>query len=110
MPIIHAGDLMELVPAKLPDRIAFAHIDLGTGGDPENHRKLMDHALREVYPRMSKDGVIVLMDHYVPGRTMLGHDSNPGVRKAVDAFLEDKPERPTLMFAGACSHAFIRKA
>jgi SAM-dependent methyltransferase len=110
MPVIHEGDLMELVPAELPDRIAFAHIDLGTGGSPENHSRLMLHALESVYPRLSKDGLIVLMDYHVPGRTVLGKNVNPGVRKAVDAFLADKPEAPTLLLAGPCSHAFVRKA
>lgn len=109
MPVIHEGDLLELVPAELPDHIAFAHIDLGTGGSPQNHSKLMTHALNALYPRMTKEGIIVLMDYHVAGRTVLGKDVNPGVRIAVDAFLNDKPEKPTLLLAGPCSHAFIRR-
>ena len=109
LPVIHEGDLFDLVPSELPAPIAFAHIDLGTGGGPENHKKLMDHAFAEVYPRLSKGAVLVMMDYYVPGATVLGHDSNPGVRLAADAFFADKPEKPRLLFGGPCAHAYVRK-
>jgi len=32
MPVIHEGDILQTVPEQLPERIAFAHLDLGTGG------------------------------------------------------------------------------
>lgn len=109
MPVIHAGDVFETVPNELPEKIAFAHIDLGTGAPTDIHRKLIDHALRSVYPRMSPNGVMVFMDYHVPNVTVNGHDSNPGVRAACDAFFQNKPERIKLLYGGPCSHAYIRK-
>lgn len=109
MPVIHAGDVLQTVPDGLPERIAFAHIDLGTGSDTELHRKLIDHALRSIYPRMSPKGIMVFMDYHVPGVTINGFDANPGVRAACDAFFADKPERIKLLYGGPCSHAYISK-
>lgn len=109
MPIIHQCDILELDGHDVPENIAFAHIDLGVGGDLDLHCRLINHALGLVYPRLSKDGVVVIMDYHVPGVTMHGHDSNPGARIATDEFLKDKPEKPRLLYGGACSHAFIRK-
>ena len=110
MPMIHAGDAFETVPAQLPSSIAFAHIDLGTGAPADIHRLLIDHALNSVYPRLSAHGIMVFMDYHVEGVTLNGHDSNRGVRLAVDDFFRNKPEKPRLMYGGACSHAYIRKA
>jgi O-methyltransferase len=109
MPIIHAGDIYDLVPDELPERIAFAHIDLGTGGLVQNHALLMEHAIAAVYERLVPEGVLCLMDYHVPGQTMHGHDSNPGVRVATDAFFENKPESIHLLYGGPCSHAYVRK-
>lgn len=110
MPVIHQGDVMTTVPSGLPDVIAFAHIDLGTGSDTALHTKLMEHALGEVYPRMPRGGVMVFMDYHVPGLTIGGNDSNPGVRAACDRFFAGRPERIHLLQGGACSHAYVRKA
>ncbi len=109
MPVIHAGDVFETVPAELPEQIAFAHIDLGTGAPLDVHRKLIDHALQSVYPRMSPSGVMVFMDYHVPNVTVNGNDSNPGVRAACDDFFVNKPERIKLLYGGPCSHAYARK-
>lgn len=109
-PVVHAGDIRDTLPDGLPDRIAFAHIDLGTGGDPHLHAALMHHALNAVYPRLSPGGILVLMDYHVPGVTVGGHDSNPGVRLACDAFFRARPERIRLLYGGPCSHAMVRRA
>jgi O-methyltransferase len=109
MPVIHQGDVFETVPAALPSRIAFAHLDLGVGGDTQLHARLMDHALRHVYDRLSPGAILVLMDYYVPGLTVEGHDSNPGVRKAADLFFRDKPDAVITLFGGPCAHAYVRK-
>jgi len=108
-PTIHAGDVLETVPRDLPPAIAFAHIDLGTGGDMHSHVSLMAHGLSHLYARLSRGGVIVFMDYHVPGRTVQGNDSNPGVRLTVDAFFENKPEKPRILYGGPRSHAYIRK-
>lgn len=108
-PIIHEGDLFETLPDGLPDLIAFAHIDLGTGGGKESHAKLIEHSLQHLYPRLVRRGVIVFMDYHDPKFTVKGFDANPGAKVAVDRFFEDKPEKIRLLFGGACSHAYMRK-
>jgi O-methyltransferase len=109
MPVINQGDLFETVPGALPERIAFAHIDLGVGSDTALHERLVSHALQHAYPRMSPGGIIVVMDYHIPGITVHGYDANPGARPATDRFLQGKPEKAHLLYGGACSHAYIRK-
>ncbi len=110
MPVIHQGDILETVPGQVPDLIAFAHLDLGTGGDSGLHARLLTHALQHAYPRMAHHGVMVFMDYHIPGVTVGGQDwVNPGVRLACDEFFADKPEKIKLLYGGPCSHAYIRK-
>lgn len=110
LPFIHRGDLYETVPAELPERIAFAHIDLGTGGDPNEHRKCLLHCLQSVYERMSHGAICVLMDYHVPGVTINGANVNPGVQKGADEFFADKEEKVFTLYGGPCSHGYFRKA
>lgn len=110
LPIMHAGDFKETVPAQLPECIAFAHVDCGTGGDIAEHAALVIHCLNGLYPRMAKGGVIILMDYHEPGVTVEGFNSNPGVRLGTDVFLGGKPEQVKLLYGGPCSHAYIRKS
>lgn len=109
LPFIHKGDVFRTVPVELPDQIAFAHVDLGVGGDHALHYRLVTHALESILPRLSRHGVMVLMDYHVPGLTVDGNDSNPGVRQACDAFFLNKPERVITLYGGPCSHGFVRK-
>lgn len=109
LPTIHAGDIFEIVPERLPSAIAFAHLDLGVGGDAGLHARLVTHGLHHVYNKLSPGGLLVIMDYHVPGRTMHGHDANPETRSAVDDFLRNKPELPRVLYGGPCSHAYIRK-
>jgi O-methyltransferase len=109
LPYIHRGDLFQTVPAELPDRIAFAHIDLGTGGDPEFHKKCMLHCLEHVHARMSHGAICVLMDYHERGVTLDGADTNPGVKLACDIFFKDKPEKMYTLYGGPCSHGYFRK-
>jgi O-methyltransferase len=108
-PVIHEGDLRATVPAELPAEIAFAHIDLGVGGSTDIHTSIITHALESVYPRLSQNGVMVFMDYHIPGITVEGNDSNPGVRLACDAFLAGKPEQMSTLYGGPCSHGYFRK-
>jgi O-methyltransferase len=101
-PVIHAGWFQETLPAELPDRLCFAHLDADFYASTR-------HGLESVYPRLAP-GAIVLVDdcwdpavHPVPDRL-------PGVRRACDAFLADKPERLHVLIGGCASHAYFRKA
>ena len=109
LPAIHAGDLRITVPAQLPARIAFAHLDLGVGGAPEAHASILTYALEAVYPRLATNAVLVIQDYHVPGLTIDGNDSNPGVRMACDTFFSNKPEQVGTLYGGPCSHGYIRK-
>jgi O-methyltransferase len=109
LPTIHEGDVLQTLPAQLPGSIAFAHIDLGVGGGTDRHSALIAHALRSIYPRLAQGAILVLMDYHVPGVTVNGGDVNPGVRIAVDAFFQDKPEKPVTLYGGAYSHGYVRK-
>lgn len=64
------------------ERFAFVHIDCDLYPP-------VKAGLEWFYPRMSAKGLIVVHD-YASGRW-------PGVRRAVDEFLEDKPERAILI-------------
>jgi O-methyltransferase len=109
LPVIHAGDLLITAPAELPERIAFAHVDLGTGGSVDDHAHLVKHGLNALYPRLATGAVVVLMDYHAPGYTVGGNDSNPGMLLGCETFFQDKPERVHLLYGGPCSHAYFRK-
>ncbi len=109
LPVIHAGNILDLLPGELPERIAFAHIDLGTGSSVDGHAALMKQAISAVYERLTPEGILCLMDYHSPGRTLHGNDSNPGVREAADTFFRDRPELIHLLYGGPCSHAYVRK-
>jgi O-methyltransferase len=109
LPYIHKGDLLKTVPAELPERIAFAHFDLGTGGDPASHRTTTLHCLEHVYDRMSHGAICILMDYHIPGVTIDGADTNPGMKLACDIFFKDKPEKVLTLYGGPCSHGYFKK-
>jgi O-methyltransferase len=109
LPIIHRGDLVDTVPSQLPDRIAFAHLDCGFGGDADEHADLVSYCLEGLYPRLSTGAILVLMDHHVPGVTRRGFNANPGSRIGADRFFADKPETIVPLYGGACSHAYVLK-
>ncbi len=109
LPHIHRGDLFQTLPDALPERVAFAHFDLGVGGDPADHATCLLHCLEHVYSRMPHGAIGVLMDYHVPGVTIEGADVNPGVRKACDEFFMDRPEKVVTLYGGPCSHGYFRK-
>lgn len=84
----------------IPERFAevsgllfsFVHIDV------DLHQPTAD-SIAFFYPRMQAGGIMVFDDY--------GFTSCPGARKAVDDFMEDKPERITEL---SCGSAFITKA
>lgn len=91
--IVGPGDFISYHPGWLPgtlapygsSRIRLAHIDL------DLYRSTLE-TLAFVYPRVIAGGIIVIDDY--------GFVSCPGVLKAVDEFLSDKPEKPLVMQSG----------
>jgi len=81
LPKIHSGWFKEIPDEEYPNKIAFAFLD----GDL--YSSIMD-SLNKIYHKMSKGGIIIIDD--------CGWNVLPGCKKAVDDFLEDKPETLTL--------------
>lgn len=102
MPKIHKGWFSDTLPTSLPEKICFAHLD----GD------LYDSiivSLKYVYPRLSR-GAICLVDDYCDANIdPCGWNYLPGVKKACDEFLSNKPETISYMYSGPFTHGFFRK-
>jgi O-methyltransferase len=81
-PHVHSGWFAAIPDAEYPSPIAFAFFD----GDM--YSSIIDSFVK-VYPKLSK-GARVVIDDYEWERL-------PGVKKACEDFLRDKPERETLL-------------
>jgi len=84
IPTIHAGWFQDTLPKQLPEKICFAFLD----GDL--YKSIKD-SLVHVYPRMAP-GAVALIDDYDLIRNVDRKVIFPGVKKACDEFLQDKPE------------------
>lgn len=109
LPVLHKGYFQDTIPAQLPARIAFVHIDCGFGGDIGQHKANVLYCLESVYPKMSKGAVCVLMDYHAAASDDAGYDLNPGVKQACDEFFTDKPEQINSLYGNQYSHGFFRK-
>lgn len=107
LPEIHQGWLEDMLPGELPERICFAHIDVGAKV-AKDLKALVRLCLEGVYPRLSKGAVCVLQD-YCDRSVSDTWDPWPAVKAAADEFLADKPEKVSVMYAGYYSHGFICK-
>lgn len=108
-PTIHEGDPEITMRTQLPNAVAFAHIDCGTGDLDVRHCQRLLNCLSAIYPRMSLGAIGVLMDYHDPDRTVVGMDRRPGVKRACDHFFDGKPECVQILYGGRYSHAFFRK-
>lgn len=102
LPAIHKGWFADTLPTQLPNRIAFAHLD----GDLYDSILV---SLQHVYPRLSKGAICLIDDYCDPGVYPQGWNALPGVKKACDDYLADKPERVSYIYSGHYSHGFFRK-
>jgi O-methyltransferase len=122
-PVVHAGDLTETLPARLPERVCFAHIDLAPGDSPDAHAWSLRHGLAALYPRLAPGAVCLLADYCDPsaydrpGFTLPRDivpagpwNQCPHVKQAADEFLRDKPEKVFYLYSGNYSHGFFRRA
>jgi len=101
LPIIHEGWFKDTLPKELPRKICFAHLD----GD--FYSSIME-SLEYVYPRLSKDATVIIDDYCDPQIYDI-NDILPGVKRATDEFLMDKPEKLVVLIAGNYCHAYFRK-
>jgi len=95
-PMLHPGWFCDLTAKDVPGVISFAHLD----GDL--YDSIYD-SLALVYPRLAPGGICVIDDY--------GWDGLPGVAKAVDAFMRDKPEAVASLATGRANtqHAMFTK-
>lgn len=109
VPELHKGYFDQTLPEQLPEKIAFAHIDCGHGGDKFAHKQIMLYCFEQIYPKMSPGSICVLMDYNDPEINGYGHDANPGVKLAYDAFFKDKPEEIIPLYGNQYFHAYFTK-
>lgn len=108
-PIIHKGLFEQTIPAELPSKICFVHIDCGWGGDANEHKNIVLYCLENTYDRITKGGICALMDYHNPDVKFTGLDCNPGVKMACDIFFKDRPEKIISLYSNEASHAFFTK-
>lgn len=109
-PIIHEGLFYDTVPSQLPQKISFAHIDMGEGGNQVILMDLILFLLEHIYERMPKNSICLLMDYYDLEKTKGGSNPNPGVKAACDIFFEDKSEKVSVLYGNRFSHGYFRKS
>lgn len=103
LPIIHKGWFSDTLPTELPASICFAHLD----GDLYDSIMV---SLKHVYPRLSSGAICLVDDYCDPNINPDGWNYLPGVKKACDEFLADKPEEICYVYSGSFTHGFFRKA
>ncbi|WP_113651829.1 TylF/MycF/NovP-related O-methyltransferase [Pedobacter namyangjuensis] len=109
VPIMHKGYFQDTLPTQLPDEVAFVHMDCGFGGDKFEHRDILLFCLNQVYPKLSKGAICVLMDYMGAEGIEGGYDVNPGAKLAADEFLKDKPETMVALYGNECYHGYFVK-
>lgn len=107
VPAMHVGLFNDTLPTQLPARISFVHVDCGWGTDADEHGKVIRDAMALVYPRLSKGAVVSLIDY--GSKEDVPENQNPGVKPAIDAFLADKPEQVSVLYAAEYGHGYFRK-
>lgn len=109
LPILHLGDLWDVIPNELPTSIRYVNIDCGAGLRDAEHVELMDHLLAALYARLTRGAVCSVFDYCRHG----WHDHlihrPAGVRISTDRFLADKPEKIRVLHGGDSAHAYFRK-
>lgn len=101
LPEIIPGWFSDTLPQFLPSTICFAHLD---GDFYESILCSLEH----VYPRLSYGGIVVLDDYCDP----VQHErinAYPGVKRACDAFFENKPETIGLLASRNGFQGFFQK-
>lgn len=96
-PVTHGGWFRDTLPDELPGRICFAHID------SDLYTSVIE-SLEAVYPRLTGNAIVVIDDYDWEGL--------PGVKIAVNDFLQDKLEKIYSLSVPPefdAPHAFFRR-
>lgn len=106
LPEIHKGWFEDTVPSQLPEQICFALID---GDLYESTMQVLPH----VYARMPPGAIGMIAVYYdqelLPRKGIEGCYSSPGVKRAVDEFFADKPEKVGMLYANENACGYFRK-
>lgn len=106
IPITVQGWFENTLESSLPAKIAFALIDA------DLYKSTLT-ALQNIYPKLSPGGICLLGVYWDPEtKVEMTTDQNyksPGVKKACDEFLADKPEKISILIAGNYTSAYFRK-
>lgn len=103
LPRIHPGWFEETLPSQLPPRIAAAYLD----GDFYDSIMV---SLKEVWPRLSPNGIIIIDDYADLDRAPNAFAKLPGVKLACDDFFADKEVKPFVLVGGVTlAYAGVRK-
>jgi O-methyltransferase len=109
IPKIVEGYFEKTIPAFLPEKIAFASVDCGTGSDKIELRDRVLFLLNNFYHRMQPGGMMLFIDYHDSQKTIGGFDINPGVKMACDIFFKDKPEEVYALYGNQYSLGYTRK-
>jgi O-methyltransferase len=102
LPEIHRGWFTDTLPDSLPEKICFAYLD----GDLYESILV---SLENVYPKMTNGAICLVDDYCDPDINPHGWNALPGVKKACDEYLKNKPEKMEFIYSGSYSHAYFRK-
>ena len=102
LPDIHKGWFEDTLAAGLPPSICFAYLD----GDLYDSILV---SLQYVYPRLSKGAICLIDDYCDDAINPRGWNLLPGVKRACDDYLGDKPEQIEYLYSGSYSHGYFRK-
>lgn len=106
-PILHKGRVQDTLPVELPAKVCFASVDIGSP-DNDDIRGSVKHSLDSLYGVLSPGAIVVVQD-YCDKAVADTWDPWPAVKVGADAFLADKPESMSVLYAGYYSHGFFRK-
>lgn len=109
IPKIIEGYFEKTIPEYLPEKIAFALVDCGTGSNKIELRDRVLFLLNNFYHRMQPGGMILFVDYHDPQKTIGGFDINPGVKLACDIFFKDKNEKVDTLYGNQYSLGYTRK-
>jgi O-methyltransferase len=112
LPEIHQGLFETTLPSQLPEKIAFANLDVGFGGGEERaevHAALLVQVLGHVYARMPRGAIGSLIDYWDPELHSNETHENWGVTRACERFFAGKPERIDVLYSGCFTQGYFRK-
>lgn len=90
LPNIHKGWFEDTLPRHCPEQVSFAYLD----GD--FYQSILT-SLEYIYPRLPKNGIILIDDYGDKSKNPLAWDELPGVKLACDHFFSGKPETVSVL-------------